>query len=422
MTTFVDRRKNPRDKTIRNRQKFIQRSKAAIKKRVREIIEKGSIKDIDTTKTKVKVKGVSEPTFSIDRKTGNKKYVLPGNKEYVAGDTVPKENQGSSSGGGREAGKGRGEDDFEFLLTQEEFADFLFEELELPNLVKKQLKSTTQVDYQKAGFKSYGTPNQIDIARTAKNAIGRRIGLARPKNEDIEELEKQLESETDQDKIEELTIRIQELKAKQIAVPWIDPFDVKYRNYVPVPKPITQAVMFCVMDISASMQEREKEIAKRFFMLLHMFLKRKYQKLEVVFVSHHDAAQEVDEETFFHSRETGGTIVSTALELTNKIIDERYPLSDWNIYVAQCSDGDNGTYDFEHVVSEMHELLPKTQYFAYVEVANMHTVSMGMITELWRTYIYLLHKYQQLQVKMVFDNTGIWQVFAELFSKEQAHG
>ena len=264
MTNIIDRRKNPRDKTIRNRQKFIQRSKSAIREKVKEIIEKGSIKDIDTTKTKIKVKGVSEPTFSIDRRTGNKKYVLPGNKQYATGDKVPKEESGSSGGGGRQAGKGLGEDDFEFLLTQEEFADFLFDELELPNLIKKQLKNTTLVEYQKAGFKSFGTPNQIDIARTAKNAIGRRIGLNRPKNEEIEELEKQLETETDPDEINKLQLRIDEIKAKQIAVPWIDPFDVKYRNYTQVPKPKTQAVMFCVMDISASMQEKEKDIAKRF--------------------------------------------------------------------------------------------------------------------------------------------------------------
>ena len=420
MTTIIDRRKNPRDKTIRNRQKFIQRSKSAIRERVKEIIEKGSIKDIDTTKTKIKVKGVSEPSFSIDRRTGNKKYVLPGNKQYVHGDKVPKEDQNGSSGGrGKQAGKGTGEDDFEFLLTQEEFADFLFDELELPNLIKKQLKNTTLVEYQKAGYKSFGTPNQIDIARTAKNAIGRRIGLNRPKNEDIEELEQQLETETDSDEIEKLKLRIEELRAKQIAVPWIDPFDVKYRNYVPVPKPITQAVMFCVMDISASMQEKEKDIAKRFFMLLHMFLKRKYEKLEVVFISHHDRAQEVDEDTFFHSRETGGTIVSTAIQLTNEIIDKRYPLSDWNIYVAQCSDGDNAPFDHSDMMIEIEKLMPKTQYFAYIEAANPHTIAMGMISELWRTYIEVIDNYPHMQVKMVFDNTGIWEVFTELFSKEK---
>lgn len=423
MTSIIDRRLNPRDKTIKNRQKFISRSKEAIRSKVREIIDTGSIKDIDaTTKTKVKVKGINEPTFSIDRRSGDKKYVLPGNKQYAAGDKVPKEESPASGSGGKSAGKGKGEDDFEFILTEEEFADFLFDELELPHLIKKQLKNVKQVEYQKAGFKSFGTPNQMDITRTAKNAIARRIGLVRPKNEEIEELEQQLESETDQEKIEELTLKIQALKSKQIAVPWIDPFDVKYRNYVPVPKPISQAVMFCVMDVSASMQEKEKDIAKRFFMLLHMFLKRKYERLEVVFVSHHDEANEVDEDTFFHGRETGGTVVSTAIKLTNEIINERYNLNDWNVYVAQCSDGDNASYDDDNIIAEMRDLLPKTQYFAYVEVGNLHSVSMGIYSLLWQTYIHMMEDYPHFQMKMVFDNTGIWQVFTELFAKEQASG
>lgn len=436
MTTFIDRRLNPRDKTIKNRQKFIERSKGAIRQRVKEIINNGSIKDIDSKKARVKIKGISEPTFRTDRKSGNHKYVLPGNKQYVTGDTIDKPD-GGSSGGGKKAGRGgRGEDDFEFLLTQEEFLEFLFDELELPNLVKKQLKSTIQMEYHKAGFKAWGTPAQLDLVRSMKNALGRRIGLNRPKDEEIEELERQIQdingvlnhgNQPDRETAERLKLelevlkaRLAELKAKQIGIPWLDPFDVKYRNYQAVPKPITQAVMFCIMDISASMQEREKDIAKRFFMLLHLFLQRKYKKLDVVFISHHDSAQEVDEETFFRSRETGGTVVSTALELANEIIDKRYNKNDWNIYVAQCSDGDNATPDT--VEEEMHELLPKTQYFAYVECANPHTVSMGMVSDLWRTYHQLADAYPQLQSKMVFDNTGIWQVFTELFAKEQKGG
>jgi uncharacterized sporulation protein YeaH/YhbH (DUF444 family) len=436
MTTFIDRRLNPRDKTIKNRQKFIHRSKAAIRQRVKEIIDKGSIKDISTTKAKVKVKGISEPHFRADPKTGNHRYVMPGNKQFVPGDKVPKPEGGGGGGQGRQAGKGRGEDDFEFLLTQEEFLDFLFDELELPNLVKKQMKNTTQLEYHKAGFKSWGTPAQLDLVRSMKNALGRRIGLKRPKNEEIEELEERIQdlnavlshgNPPEKDVAAELelelkilTAKLAELKARQISVPWLDPFDVKYRNYEAVPKPITQAVMFCVMDISASMQEKEKDIAKRFFMLLHLFLQRKYEKLEVVFISHHDSAKEVDEDTFFRDKETGGTLVSSALELTNEIIKERYPTSDWNIYVAQSSDGDNASWDRQNVADEMAILLPKVQYFAYVEAANMHTVSMGMISEVWHTYHELQDEWPQLQIKMVFDNTQIWQVLSELFAKEQA--
>lgn len=419
MTNIIDRRQNPRDKTIRNRQKFIARSRDAIRKEVKKIIDKGSIKDIDTTKTKIKVKGVSEPSFSIDPSTGNKKYVLPGNKDYVPGDVLPKPSGGSGPRG-KQAGEGKSEDDFEFLLTQDEFVDFLLEELELPNLVKKQLKDVKQVQYNRAGFKSYGTPNQIDIVRSLKGAMGRRIGMGRPKDEEIETLEEEIEKAEmlgDFTLQQELWEKIEALKSKKAGVPWLDPFDMRYRNYVQTPKPITQAVMFCIMDVSASMGEREKDIAKRFFMLLHVFLKRKYEKLDVVFISHHTQAKEVDEQTFFYDRESGGTEVSTALILANKIVDERYNPADWNIYVAQCSDGDNTPSDADTVMDEADKLLPKTQYMAYVEVGNILTTE--LVTELWSTYTSIQNKHPQLNMKIVLSSEGIWQVFSELFAKEK---
>jgi uncharacterized protein len=416
MTNIIDRRLNPRDKTIRNRQKFLSRSKEAIRKEVKKIIDKGSIKDIDTTKTKIKVKGVSEPSFTFDRSTGNKKWVMPGNKEYVAGDTVPKPDGGGSGGRGSGAGEGKAEDDFEFLLTQEEFIDFLMEELELPNLVKKQLKDVKQVKYNRAGFKSYGTPNQLDIVRSLKGAIGRRIGMGRPNEKTIEEYEMHARDEEDPEIRAYLIDYLEKLKAKRVSVPWIDPFDIRYRNYIPTPKPITQAVMFCVMDVSASMGEREKDIAKRFFMLLHVFLKRKYEKLDVVFIAHHSEAAEVDEHTFFYGRETGGTLVSSALTLSNQIIDERYNPADWNIYIAQCSDGDNATYD-DMIEPEMDKLLPRVQYMAYVEIGNTNIFNLE--TDLWRSYSKISKDNSQLNMKMVMDASQIWEVFAELFAKKQ---
>jgi len=110
---------------------------------------------------------------------------------------------------------------------------------------------------------------------------------------------------------------------------------------VRVPVPSSKAVMFCIMDVSGSMTQSIKDIAKRFFILLYLFLERNYKQIELVFVRHHTHAKEVDEQEFFYSRETGGTIVSSALKLTADIIDARYSPADWNIYIAQASDGDN---------------------------------------------------------------------------------
>lgn len=419
MTNIIDRRLNPRDKTIKNRQKFIERSKQQIKKAVKDAINGGNIADIENGKVKVKVRNVDEPTFTTDGKSGNKKYVMPGNKKYVVGDTENKPpSGGSGQGSGQEGGQGESEDDFEFVLSHDELMDFIFEDLELPDLVKKQMKDVTELQNKRAGFTNVGNPSQLDVVRSLKGAIGRRIGLRRPKKKEIEALEQELLAEEDADKKLVIQEQIDKLKKKQRAIPWLDPFDLRYRNFDVKPQPKTRAVMFCIMDVSASMGETEKDLAKRFFFFLHLFLRRKYDKVEVVFIRHHDEAKEVDEHTFFYERESGGTKVSSALTLTNKIIEERYNLSDWNIYVAQASDGDNISSDNEAVHEEMNKLLSIVQYFAYVEIKSN---SYGAyITELWAMYRTLLSSFQNFNMKQIQDVKDIWPVFKELFTKEKA--
>ena len=131
------------------------------------------------------------------------------------------------------------------------------------------------------------------------------------------------------------------LQRRRKVIAYIDPVDIRFNRFEPQPLPNANAVMFCLMDVSGSMGEREKDLAKRFFVLLHLFLKRRYERTDIVFIRHTHEAQEVDEETFFYSTQSGGTVVSTALEEMRRIIEERYPSREWNIYAAQASDGDN---------------------------------------------------------------------------------
>lgn len=138
---------------------------------------------------------------------------------------------------------------------------------------------------------------------------------------------------------------IAELRKKIESVPFIDTFDLRYKNYEKRPIPSSQAVMFCLMDVSGSMDQATKDIAKRFYVLLYLFLNRTYENVDVVFIRHHTQAKEVDEHEFFYSQETGGTIVSSALKLMDEIVAERYPSNEWNIYAAQASDGDNWADD-----------------------------------------------------------------------------
>ncbi len=420
MSTIIDRRLNPRDKNVKNRQKFIERSRRQIKEVVRRNIKDGKIADIENGKAKIRVKGIGEPEFRVDPKTGDKKYVMPGNRKYVPGDIEPKP-EDEDGEGGTEGGLGEGEDDFEFVLSQDEYLDFIFEDLELPDMVKKQMKDVTKMVSKRAGYTNQGNPSQLDVIRSLKNSLGRRIGLKRPDEDDIKELEDQLAEASDEETRIELIDRIAAMKQRMVAIPWLDPFDVRYRNFIPTPQPMTKAVMFCIMDVSGSMGEFEKDIAKRFFFLLHMFLNRKYTKVDIVFIRHHESATECDEDSFFHDRASGGTQVSTGLELTRKIITERYPLSDWNIYVAQASDGDNFANDNDAASAAMSQLLPLAQFFAYVEIGRNglnYGWSAGKQTDLWKVYTPFTEDFKNLVMRKIASIEEIWQVFRDLFTKE----
>lgn len=421
MSTVIDRRLNPRDKSLKNRQKFIHRSREQIKRVVKDAINDGKIADIEDGRVRVRVKGIDEPEFGIDPKTGKKQYILPGNKQYVVGDTEKKPQEQSGSGGS-EGGLGTSEDDFEFVLDQNEFLNFIFEDLELPDLVKKQIKDVTKVLPKRAGYTTSGNPSQLDVIRSMKNSLGRRIGLNRPKNSEIELLEQQLERaklDNDTDLVLELELQIAELKRRQTAIPWMDPVDVRYRNFVSQPQPMSKAVMFCIMDVSASMGENEKSLAKRFFFFLHMFLRRKYTKVDIVFIRHHESAKETDEHDFFHSKESGGTVVSSAIDMTKKIIDERYNLDEWNIYVAQASDGDNNGEDVIPLTKSIATLLPLVQYFAYIEIKNQYySYNFTVNSSVWKTYTLVNKEFNKINMRRAEEMSDIWKVFRELFKKQ----
>ncbi|MGH7328565.1 MAG: SpoVR family protein, partial [Polyangiaceae bacterium] len=172
-----------------------------------------------------------------------------------------------------------------------------------------------------------------------RNSLARRISLNRPSPADIEAMERQAKAADEADDAEgaaqaRADLEAAKLRARRFA--YIDPVDVRYNRFDRVPKPNTQAVMFCLMDVSGSMTEAMKDLAKRFFLLLHVFLTRRYKTVDLVFIRHTSNAQEVDEDTFFHSRETGGTIVSTALEEMLRVVRQRYNPDNWNIYAAHA--------------------------------------------------------------------------------------
>ncbi len=422
---IVDRRPNPKGKSLSNRQRFLARARVEVKHAVQEALRKRKVADVGHgERVAIPTRGISEPIFHHNRRTGRTDHVVPGNKEYVRGDEIPRP-QGGEGGGGREGSPdGSGEDAFEFTLSKDEFLDMFFEDLELPDLVKKSLKDTNAVDLQRAGYTVTGTPSNLSIPRTMRLSMARRISLRRPKPAELEALKAQAEearARGDEEEAERLFCEFERQERRNKIIPYIDPIDVRYRRYERVPRPNTEAVMFCLMDVSGSMTEAMKDLAKRFFMLLHVFLTRRYRHVDVVFIRHTSTAEEVDEETFFYSRETGGTVVSTALDKMLEIARARYPTDRWNIYGAQASDGDNYGADSSRCVQLLGgEVLPLCQYFAYVEVGDGMGGSLTGLTrdsDLWRAYSEVAPAHPHFAMRRVGDPAQIFSVFHELFAK-----
>ncbi len=426
---IVDRRLNPGGKSLANRQRFLRRAKALVKRAVRDTTRDRSIRDVETGgEVSIPGEGVREPRFHRAAQGGMRDYVLPGNKDYVEGETIPRPPGSGGGGGSQGSPDGEGEDEFRFALSHEEFVDLFLEDLELPDLAKRKLATTEHVSWRRAGFSVTGSPANLALTRTMRNSLSRRIALRRPRPEAAAALEEEIaaleRTGDDPARLLEAREELARMQKRLKAIPWIDPIDLRYRRSEPYPRPVAQAVMFCLMDVSGSMTEHMKDLAKRFFTLLYLFLKRRYKHVEIVFIRHTHEAAEVDEETFFYSRETGGTIVSTALAEMQRVVAERYPPEEWNIYAAQASDGDNTSSDNPRT-SELltGAILPACQYFAYLEVGREDDpMPMGFgyrQSDLWRLYDVLRQGGTPIAMRKVRHRRDIYPVFRELFQRKQ---
>ena len=429
MTHIVDRRLNGKNKSAVNRERFLRRYRHHIKKAVSDAVQRRSITDVEGGESvSIPSRDLEEPIFHHGQ-GGRREMVHPGNKEFVAGDELPKPpgGGGGGQGDGKASPDGEGMDEFAFQITQDEFLEFLFDDLELPNLARKRLRDTEAFKYVRSGFSTQGVPAKLDVVRSLRGAHARRLSLGGARKRRIRELEGQLAALTSapdnldpafshKDQIEALETEIAKMKGNLKRIPYIDEIDLRYRQHLKQPQPATSAVMFCLMDVSGSMTQMHKDIAKRFFILLYLFLKKNYKRIDVVFIRHHTSAKEVDEEEFFYSRETGGTIVSSALKLMNKIIRARYSPAEWNIYAAQASDGDNWNDDSpvcSKILSE--QILPLVQYYSYVEITPQdHQM-------LWYEYEKVMAENpNSFAMQQISDPSDIYPVFRHLFERKAA--
>lgn len=431
--TIIDRTLNGK-RSSENRRKFVKRVKEKVHDQIKKQVTEGNIDDLvkgKGRKVNVPKKDLGQPTFNHG-KGGRKDIIHPGNKEFVQGDRIPRPPGGEGGGGkGASNSKETGEDAFTFELTHEEFLDMFFEDCELPDLKDTTIVKTDKFETKRAGFSTDGPAAMLNIERTMRTSKGRRIGLQRKgKKKKLRELE-----EKELDLIGSLTIAEKEENKKRVsvlkgqltrvrkeivilrrklrAVPFIDDVDLRYNRWEKVPVPTSQAVMFNIMDVSGSMGKWEKEMAKRFFMILYLFLHRNYERVEVVWIRHHTSAKEVNEEEFFKSKETGGTLVSTALTLQAEIMAERFSPNLWNIYTCQASDGDNWEEDTVVATDVLkNDILPYARYMSYIEVDRRKDGSV-----LWPHYEKLAAGFKHFQMRQVSDASEIYPVFKELFRK-----
>ena len=441
MSVIIDRRPNDRSGSAVNRERFMRRYRAQIRRAVDDMVADRSIRDMERGgKVGIPTRDITEPVFRHGA-GGDREYVHPGNREFQPGDRLPRPKGGDGDGPGSSGGNGDGTDEFSFTLSREEFMQIFFDDLELPRLARTALGEIREQRPQRAGYSTHGTPANLAVARSLRNALGRRLALtAGARREllrarvaghdappadvaDVADVAGAAEAAEAADSGERASSpsglaaadRIAALERRIARVPFLDEIDLRYRHRTMVPLPVARAVMFCLMDVSASMDQPKKDLAKRFFTLLHLFLTRRYEHVEVVFIRHTDDAEEVDEERFFHDPGTGGTVVLSALALMHRIVEQRYAQAGWNVYGAQASDGDAFGADPEKSRGFLESaLLPRVRHFAYIEVSDEESA----LTTLSAAYRRI--EARQFAMREVHEARDIWPVFRGLFQRAPA--
>ncbi|HEY1058444.1 MAG TPA: YeaH/YhbH family protein [Limnobacter sp.] len=409
-STIIDRRLNGKHRSLPNRERFIRRYKSQLKKAVSDVAGESSISDVSgdgKVKVRIPTREVSEPTF-VYGQGGDTERVVPGNRDFVPGDHIPRPQGGGQGQGGNDPGEGSGEDAFTFVLSREEFLNLYFDDLELPELLKREISSVKRFKSRNAGYTRSGAPTALSVIRTMKASLMRRVALE-PREEDDE----------DEDH-DQLDLDLPD-PSKRPYVPFLDEVDLRFRHRVVYPEPSTNAVMFCLMDVSASMDEAKKDLAKRFYTLLYLFLTRKYEEVKLVFIRHTDEAEEVTEEDFFYGKKSGGTEILPAMQLMHEIIEKRYHGSAWNVYVAQASDGDATSRDAKRSTDYLiQHIMPHVRYYAYVETMPTPMFGMARASDLWESFEAVEEQCAgHFAMRKLFNRRDIYPVFRGLFEKKE---
>ena len=387
MAVFRDFRKEGIDRSAGDRRRHRQLVRKAIRENVGHVISDESIIGQSGDKRlKVPIKGIKEYRFIYGE---NAPGVGQGDGDSEPGQVIQRD-QECTKGLPGEPGSDPGEDIYETEITMEELIDLLFEDLNLPDMERKRfhiLESERLIKTK--GYRVKGIRPRLSKKRSLVQKIKRQQGTARGIDGNREE-------------------------PRQL--PFHDQ-DLRYRHKVVTPKVFSNAVVFCIMDTSGSMDTTKKYLARSFYFLLYRFLKTRYQNVEIVFISHHTQAREVTEDEFFHKGESGGTMISSGYKKALQIIEERYNPALWNIYAFHCSDGDNFSNDNADAVRFAQELADISQLFGYGEIKPTHSLSWSSMLDLYKKI-----ERDNFVTVTIRSKDELWPAFQRFLTHDKSEG
>ena len=343
MSTFKEH-KTIADRSSADRTRHRKKIEDAIKESIRDVVaEESIIGQNGKKKVRIPVKGIKEHRFVYGNNEKNKKVGSAQGYDIKEGQQIgKKQRRGQSSG--EQAGNQPGEEMYEVEMSLEELAEYLFSDLNLPDLEKKRFKFITEEKMKRKGKRPYGIRPRLSKKETIKQKIRRKKAAIKAGTHDPNSDDRFTFHEN----------------------------DLRYKHIAPVQKDNTTAVIFFVMDVSGSMTKSKKFLARSFFFLLYQFINHRYSSVDVVFISHTTEANEVNEQQFFTRSPSGGTLVSSGLVKTEEIIEKRYHPSNWNIYTFYCGDGDNWSSDNKEAIDSFRRLKEINQMMCYTEIGDLN--------------------------------------------------
>lgn len=375
------------DRSAGDRARHRRKIEKAIKEGIHDIVaEESIIGENGKKKFRIPVRGIKEYRF-VYGENGNHSVGSGQGSDLERGQVIGQKKKSKGKGSGEEkAGNEEGEEFYEVELTLEQVADYLFNDLDLPNFEKKKSTEVVSKKIKRKGYRTKGIRPRLDKKKSAKERI---------KRMKKEEFSGKRESDSDED------------------FSFIEQ-DLRYKHYKVDEKRTSSAVIFFLMDVSGSMGTTKKFLSRSFFFLLYHFIRSRYDKVEIVFVSYEAKAQEVDEKSFFERGSSGGTIASTGVKMVGDIIEERYHPSSWNIYAFHSSDGDNWPTDNENVENALRQILPKLQFYGYCEI-EPSSERMRWLRETSLSKVLEKFEGEKFKTSNITCKQDIWQAFYHFF-------